>query len=246
MRPKKHKTTDSNDLFRARLDQIINLKHELAQLAGQIDWDFIDGEIAPLYGDKGRPGIPTRFAIGLLLLKHIYGLSDEGVCERWVYDPYFQYFTGKEFFQHEFPHERSDLSHWRKRLGDRLELLLAESLRVAHASGALRSKDLKRVTVDTTVQPKNISFPTDAKLLHAAIKGLNRLANKHGVRLRQSYLRVAKRAAMMAARYAHAKQFNRHRRELPILRTRLGRLIPDIRRQLRAPADVRAACWLPL
>jgi IS5 family transposase len=139
MRPKKPETTRSGDLFRARLDQIINLKHELAQLAGQIDWDFIDGEIAPLYSDKGRPGIPTRFAIGLLLLKHIYGLSDEGVCERWVYDPYFQYFTGEEFFQHEFPHERSDLSHWRKRLGDKLELLLAESLRVAHASGALRS-----------------------------------------------------------------------------------------------------------
>jgi hypothetical protein len=118
--------------FRARLEQIINLRHELAQLAGQIDWDFIDGEIAPLYSDKGRPGIPTRFAIGLLLLKQIYGLSDEGVCERWVYDPYFQYFTGEEFFQHEFPHERSDLSHWRKRLGDKLELLLAESLRVAH------------------------------------------------------------------------------------------------------------------
>ena len=131
MRPKKPEATRSGDLFRARLDQIINLKHELAQLAGQVDWDFIDGEIAPLYSDKGRPGIPTRFAIGLLLLNHIYGLSDEGVCERWVYDPYFQYFTGEEFFQHEFPHERSDLSHWRKRLGDKLELLLAESLRVS-------------------------------------------------------------------------------------------------------------------
>jgi transposase, IS5 family len=115
MRPKKPETTRSGDLFRARLDQIINLKHELAQLAGKIDWDFLDGEIAPLYSDKGRPGIPTRFAIGLLLLKQIYGLSDEGVCERWVYDPYFQFFTGEEFFQHEFPHERSDLSHWRKR-----------------------------------------------------------------------------------------------------------------------------------
>ena len=143
------------------------------------------------------------------MLKQIYGLSDEGVCgKRWVYDLYFQFFTGEEFFQHEFPHERSDLSHWRKRLGGKLELLLAESLRVAHASGALRSQDLKRVTVDTTVvQPKNISFPTDAKLLHAAIKGLNRLANKHGVRLRQSYVRVARHAAMMAGRYAHAKQF---------------------------------------
>ena len=101
--------------------------------------------------------------IGLLLLKHIYALSDEGVCDRWVHDPYFQYFTGEEFFRHEFPHERSDLSHWRKRLGDKLELLLAESLRVAHDSGALRKQDLARVTVDTTVQPKNVTA-TDAKL----------------------------------------------------------------------------------
>ena len=76
---------------------------------------------------------------------------------------------------------RSDLSHWRKRLGDKLELLLAESLRVAHQSGALRTRDLKRVTVDTTVQPKAITFPTDAKLLHEAIKGLNRVASKHAM-----------------------------------------------------------------
>lgn len=246
MRPKKMETTRSGDLFRARLDQIINLKQELALLASQIDWDWVDGEIAPLYSDKGRPGLPTRFAIGLLLLKQIYALSDEGVCERWVYDPYFQYFTGEEFFQHEFPHERSDLSHWRKRLGSKLELLLAESLRVAHKNGALRSKDLARITVDTTVQPKNITFPTDAKLLHAAIKGLNRLANKHGVRLRQSYVRIARHAAMMAGRYAHAKQFNRHRRELRILRTRLGRLIRDIGRKIEGQDSLIAAFALPL
>src|SRR5580692_12082632 len=246
MRPKKPETTRSGDLFRARLDQIINLKHELAQLAEKVDWNFIDREIAPLYSDKGRPGIPTRFAIGLLLLKQIYGLSDEGVCERWVYDPYFQYFTGEEFFQHEFPHERSDLSHWRKRLGDKLELLLAESLRVAHESGALRKEDLARVTVDTTVQPKNVTFPTDAKLLHAAIKGLNRLARKHGVKLRQSYLRIAKTAAMMAGRYAHAKQFKRHQRQLSLLRTRLGRLIRDIGRKIAGQADLEAIFEWPL
>src|SRR5580692_8268455 len=97
MRPQKPKTTGEDDLFRARLEQIINMKHELVQLAGKIDWDWIDREIAPLYSDKGRPGIETRFVIGLLLLKHIYGLSDEGVCERWVYDPYFQHFTGETF-----------------------------------------------------------------------------------------------------------------------------------------------------
>jgi transposase, IS5 family len=241
MRPKQHQTTGSGDLFRSRLDQIINMKHELVQLAGHIDWAWIDKEIAPLYSEKGRPGIETRFVIGLFLLKHIYGLSDDGVCERWVCDPYFQYFTGEEFFQHAFPHERSDLSHWRKRLGSKLELLLAESLRVAHETGALRTKDLANVNVDTTVQPKNVTFPTDAKLLHAAIKGLNRLAKKHAVELRQSYLRVAKRAAMMAGRYAHAKQFDRHHRQLRFLRTRLGRLVRDIRRKIEGKGDLAAA-----
>ena len=246
MRPKQRKVTGEGDLFRARLDQIIDMKHELVQLAGALDWEWLDEEIAPLYRQNGRPGVATRFVIGLLLLKHIYALSDEGVCERWVYDPYFQYFTGEEFFQHAFPHERSDLSHWRKRLGGKLELLLAESLRVAHAGGALRSKDLKRVTVDTTVQPKAITFPTDAKLLHAAIKGLNRLARTHRLPLRQSYLRVAKQAAMMAGRYAHAKQFNRHRRQLRILRTRLGRIIRDICRKIAGRPELEAAFEWPL
>ena len=129
MRPKK--PTGAGDLFRARLDQIINMKHELVQLAERIYWDWLDGEIAPLYSDRGRPGIETRFVLGLFLLKHMFALSDEEVCARWVYDPYFQHFTGEEFFRHAFPHERSDLSHWRQRLGDKLDLLLAESLRGA-------------------------------------------------------------------------------------------------------------------
>lgn len=246
MRPKDHRQTGSQDLFRSRLDQIINMKHELVGLAGKIDWGWIDREIAPLYSDRGRPGIETRFVIGLLLLKHIHGLSDEGVCERWICDPYFQYFTGEEFFQHAFPHERSDLTHWRKRLGATLELLLAESLRVAHDTGALRSRDLAQVNVDTTVQPKNITFPTDAKLLHAAMAGLNRLAQKHGIRLRQSYRRVARRAAMMAGRYSHAKQFKRHHREVRFLRTRLGRLIRDIGRKIKGKPELEAALAVPL
>jgi IS5 family transposase len=96
------------------------------------------------------------------------------------------------------------------------------------------------------VQPKNLTFPTDAKLLHAAIRGLSRLARKHGVRLRQSYLRIAKRAAMMAGRYAHAKQFNRHHRELRILRIRLGRIVRDIRRKIAGDEQLEAAFSSPL
>ena len=117
---------------------------------------------------------------------------------------------------------------------------------MAHEAGALRGQDLKRVTVDTTVQPKAITFPTDAKLLHAAIKGLNRLARRHAVRLRQSYVRIARTAAMMAGRYAHAKQFKRHQRQLRILRSRLGRIIHDIGRKIENHPALEEAFALPL
>jgi IS5 family transposase len=168
------------------------------------------------------------------------------VCDRWVYDPYFQYFTGEEFFRHALPHERSGMSHWRKRAGDKLELLLAESLRVAHATGARETRDLKRVTVDTTVQPKNVAFPTDVKLMHKAVVMVGRLARRHGVPLRQSYVRVAKLAAIKAGRYAHAKQFRRHAREVRFLRTRLGRLIRDIGRKTEDDPALREVFAVPL
>ena len=246
MRPKQPDKQESGDLFRARLDQIIDMSHELVRLADRIDWEWIDGEIAGCFSDTGRPATQTRFMVGLLLLKHIYHLSDEGVCERWVYDPYFQYFTGETFFQHALAHERSGLSHWRRRIGDKLEILLQESLRVAHETGALKPRHLTRISVDTTVQPKNVTHPTDAKLMHKAIVMLGRLARRHGVRLRQSYVRVAKRAAVMAGRYAHAKQFKRHNRELKFLRTRLGRLMRDIRRKTKDDDTLKEIFAMPL
>ncbi len=246
MRPRKTQTTGSDDLFRARLGQIIDMKHELVRLADTIDWAWIDEELADRFSGSGRPGTESRFMVGLLLLKHIYALSDEGVCDRWVENPYFQYFTGEEFFQHAFPHERSGLTHWRKRIGDRLEVLLAESLRVAHGTGALKKDDLVRITVDTSVQPKNVTHPTDAKLMLKAIEQLGRLAKAHGGALRQSYVRVAKRAAIMASRYAHAKQFKRCNRELKFLRTRLGRLIRDIRRKTAGDERLQEVFAVPL
>ena len=246
MRPKKTQPSGSGDLFRSRLDQIINMDHELVRLAQKIDWGWIDGELADRFSDKGRPAIEARFMVGLLILKHMFGLSDEGVCERWVYDPYFQYFPGEEFFQHAFPHERSGLTHWRGRIGDKLELLLQESLRLANDTGALKMSDLARITVDTTVQPKNVTHPTDAKLMLKAIEQIGGLAKRHGVALRQSYPRVAKRAALMAGRYVHAKQFKRANRELRFLRTRLGRLSRDIARKTRGDAALREIFDAPL
>ncbi len=241
MRPKQQPKARHDDLFRARLDQIINMRHELVVLANRIDWTWLDAELAGSFSDQGRPAEPVRFMIGMFLLKHTYALSDEQVWGRWVHDPYFQYFTGEEFFQHELRHERSGMSHWRKRIGAKLDILLAETLRIAHDTGALQKRDRARVTVDTTVQPKNVTFPTDAKLLGTAIQQLGKLAKAHGVPLRQSYARIAKRAAMMAGRYAHAKQFKRMNKQIKLLRTRLGRLVRDIRRKIDGHAELEEA-----
>ncbi len=246
MRPKQQRRARHDDLFRARLDQIINMKHALVALANKIDWAWLDEQLAGCFSDQGRPAEPVRFMIGMFLLKHTYGLSDEQLWDRWVHDPYFQYFTGEEFFQHDLPHERSGMSHWRKRIGDRLDILLQESLRIAHDTGALKKSDLARVTVDTTVQPKNVAFPTDAGLLETAVRQLGKLAKEHEVPLRQSYARVAKRAAMMAGRYAHAKQFKRMNRQIKFLRTRLGRIVRDIRRKIDGDEDLQEIFAVPL
>jgi IS5 family transposase len=144
-------------------------------------------------------------------------------------------------FRHKLPFDRSSLTRWRQRLGEEhLVALIQESLSVAHKAGALETRDLERVAVDTTVQPKAIAHPTDARLLHRAIEKLVAFAKRLGVPLRQSYLRVVKRAAIMAGRYIHAHQFKRARRQLQFLRTRLGRLIRDINRKTYGKPELEA------
>ena len=186
-----------------------------------------------MYTDgPGQPPLPTRLMAGLAILKHTLDLSDEELALRWVENPYFQHFCGEEYFRHEAPFERSSMSRWRERMGEeRLEVLLQESLAVAVKTEAVEVKDLSKVIVDTTVQEKAITFPTDAKLLNRAREKLVKLAKKHGLELRQGYPRVGKLALMKYQRYAHAKQFKRARRELRRLRTLLGRVIRDIERQ---------------
>lgn len=230
------------DLLRPALDQIIDLGHPLARLAHEIDWSFLDRRFASVCAaGPGHPGLPTRLVAGLFILKHMHSLSDEALCARWLENPYYQYFCGELSFCHKLPFDRSSLTRWRQRLGEeQLVALLQESLSVANKTGAIEIKDLERVAVDTTVQPKAIAHPTDARLMHRALEKLVRLAKAEGVVLRQSYLRVAKRAAIMVGRYTHAHQFKRMRRALKFLRTRLGRVIRDIRRKIANRADLQA------
>jgi transposase, IS5 family len=235
------------ELFRPALDQIIDLQHPLVLLAGKIDWSFIDGRFRSVCREgPGQPPLPTRLVAGLFILKYMHNLSDEALCARWLENPYYQFFCGEEVFRHELPFDRSSLTRWRQRLGEaHLVALIQESLSVAHKTGALAAKDLERVAVDTTVQPKAIAHPTDPRLMHRAIEKLVALAKREGVPLRQSYLRVAKRAAIMVGRYTHAHQFKRAGRALKFLRTRLGRLIRDINRKLAGSPEL-AARFAPL
>jgi IS5 family transposase len=243
MQPRERRESGEQDLFRSRLDQVINMNHALVKLAGTIDWRFLEEKFRAIYKDgPGQAPLPTRLMAGLAILKHTYNLSDEVVCELWIENPYYQYFCGEEFFQHRLPLDRSSMSNWRNRMGEeRLQALLQESLAAATKSGAMKPGDLARVIVDTTVQPKNITFPTDAKLLNRAREKLVKLAKKLGVELRQSYARVGKFALIQHQRYAHAKQFKRANRALRTLKTYLGRVIRDIARKIDGNSGLEAA-----
>ena len=243
MRPKEPRDSGQHDLLRARLDQIIDTGHPLAKLARTIDWDFLSRQLGAVYTDQpGRPPLPTRLMAGLAILKHMHDLSDEALSDRWLENPYYQYFCGQEFFCHKLPFDRSSMTRWRQRMGeDRLVALLQESLAAATRTGAAKPADFTRVILDTTVQPKAIAHPTDAKLLFRAREHLVRQARWHGVALRQSYERVGKIALIRHQRYAHAKQFKRANRALKTLRTQRGRVLRDIRRKIKENADLAAA-----
>lgn len=178
---------------------------------------------------------------GLHILKHTFNLSDEALCARWIENSYFQYLCGEEFFRHDLPFDRSSMTRWRSRMGEeRIVALLQESLSIAVKSGAMKSQYTRQVIVDTTVQPKNVMFPTDAKLIHRARERLVRLAKRAGLDLRQTYVRVGKLALIKHQRYAHAKQFKRASKALRRLKTYLGRTVRDISRQIAGDAELDA------
>jgi len=165
------------NLFRPILKEIVNPKHELVVLAHKIDWDEFEQHFSPLYSTTGQPGIPIRTMVGLLLLKRIYNLGDETVMDQWVQNPYFQYFCGESEFQWKPPCDPSDLVHFRNRIGEN------GSQRIFQLSVETRKDEIKTrdVLIDTTAQEKNITYPTDAKLLVKVISACNKIAGKEKV-----------------------------------------------------------------
>lgn len=235
MRPKELWDSGQRDLFRARLDQIVDMNHALARLARVIDWRFLEQRCGAAYADApGHPPLPTHLMAGLAILKAMHDLSDEALCQRWLENPYYQLFCGEEFFRHDLPFDRSSMTRWRQRMGEeRLNALLQESLAAAVRTDAAKPADFTKAIVDTTVQPKAVAHPTDARLMQRSRERLVRLAGKLGIRLRQSYARVGKAALIRHQRYAHAKQFNRSAKALRTLKTYLGRVIRDIVRKVK-------------
>ena len=248
MKPQAPPDLPTDDLFRHRLENLIDTRHELVKLSELIDWEHFEVLWGETFCEVGRPAIATRLIAGLHYLKHTYSLSDEQVVRRWAENPYWQYFCGESYFQHELPLNPSSLTRWRQRLGEQgVESLLSATIDAAIKSKAVKARDLKRVTVDTTVQEKAIAFPTDSRLYNRARERLVRLAKTYDMPLRQSYVRVGPRLLFQNNRYGHARQMRRQRRSTSKLKTVLGRVYRDIGRRLaEQPESVQAAFAEPM
>jgi transposase, IS5 family len=230
---KAKKPPSTIDLFRNNFKQILDNKHPLFVLAKEIDWSAFETAFGPTYSEgTGRPAKPIRLLVGLHYLKHAFNESDESVVERWGENPYWQYFCGFEYFQHQFPLDPTLLVKWRHRVGaDKMETLLAETIETAKRKKLVKKNHLDRVNVDTTVQEKDITFPTDAKLYCKAIELLGKAAKDRDMDLRQSYKYLSKKALLAQNRFRHARQAKKANRKLKKLKTWLGCLVRDIMRK---------------
>ncbi|MBB5213714.1 hypothetical protein HNQ49_000380 [Parapusillimonas granuli] len=261
----------TDDFFRARIDQMIDLRHPLAVLASRMPWQEIEARVAhlfvrkahagqampdlDLFGEKpqhvasprhaGRPRVPLRVMISLLYLKHAFNESDEGVVARWADTPRWQFFSGQAYYEDRQPCDATTLVKFRKLLGEEgVEELLAQTINVADLK-LIKPQEPSRVIVDTTVQEKAIAHPTDSRLLEVARTKLVEAAKEAGIALKQTFAKEGQALSRQAGRYVHARQFKRMRRAIRRQRTIVGRpsCTPGMRQ--RSPASARARGAIP-
>ena len=223
------------------LEMVLDPSQELYRLAAVIDWAALEAEFGKLYcPDNGRPGVPIRLMAGLHFLKHVYALSDEEVVRHWVQNPYDQYFCGEEYFQHKLPINPSQMTKWRKRIGEAgCEKLLQITIEAGKRTKTITERSIEKVIVDTTVQPKAVAHPTDARLCRKVHAAMISIAKSEHLELRQSYTRTVRNAFAQHARYAKAKQFKRARKVQKHLKTLAGRVLRDVERKLSDEAYAR-------
>ncbi|SAL06747.1 hypothetical protein AWB78_08226 [Caballeronia calidae] len=250
----------TDDFFRARLDQMIDLRHPLAALAGRMPWAQIEAALAPAFARRnrqgevvcgsdlfgttlemagagvsaaGRPRLPIRLMAALLYLKHAFNLSDEELVERWSENVVWQYFSGEEYYTPRFPCDPTQIGRFRAAIGEAgVEELLKATLDTAIETKAVRPTEFERIIVDTTVQEKAIAHPVDSRLLEIARAKVVQAAKRVGISLKQTFVKEGKELRRKAGGYAHAKQFKRLRRAVKRQRTILGVVLREVKRKL--------------
>ena len=269
-------TPITDDFFRSRLDQMIDLRRPLPVLASRLPWQEIEASIAHLFAKKvragqtledvdlfgpaltalraagasnaGRPRLPLRLMISLLYLKHAFDESDEALAQRWSETPAWQYFSGQDYFENRLPCDPTLLVKFRRLLGEEgVEELLARTLEAAVNLKLIAKKELGRIIVDSTVQEKAIAHPTDSKLLETARAKLVQAAKEEGIELKQTFAKEGHLLGYKAGRYAHARQFRRMRKVINRQRTIVGRLQREMARKMSSMGQaVQEALGNPL
>jgi IS5 family transposase len=222
------------DMFRPKLTRILSLEHPLVLLADKIDWKGIYTDLLPYYSHTGRGSIPSRKIVGLLMLKRMFNQSDEACVDTWIENPYWQYFTGEEYFQTEKPFDPSEFVHFRKRLGEAgMENILSYTVKLHR--GASTEKE---VLIDTTAQPKNITYPTDTKLANKVIKKCRAIAKSENIQLRRSYKKEMKRLIKEQYNAKHPRRRKKAIKARKRIKTIAKTLVRELRRKL--PEDLHS------
>jgi IS5 family transposase len=218
------------EMFKVPLKQFIKETHELVLLSKKIDWEQLESSLGTYYcEDNGRPGIPIRTIVGVILLRRMFDESDESILDRWVENPYWQYFCGEIYFQYEPPFDRTELIKFRKRIGNEgSEQILKMSIQL------FPKKEIqeKEVLLDTTVQEKNITFPTDVKLQKKIIEKCRKIAKKEEIELRQTYSRELKQLMIDQRFHSHPKRKKKARAAARRIKVIAGRVVRDIDRKM--------------
>jgi len=214
--------------FYSTFEEQLSHIHPLYVLANKINWNIFEEAFSKLYSDEGRPAKSIRLMVSLLMLKHIRNISDESVVEQWFENIYYQYFSGEKSYACGMPCEASELVHFRNRIGDEgIELIFKESIRVNGKDGKQ-----KQATTDTTVQEKNITYPTDNKLHRKIIKKCIAIAQQQGIEQRQTYRRILKKLLMDQRFRNHPKNKGKARKADKKVKTIAGRLVRELERKL--------------
>jgi IS5 family transposase len=214
--------------FYSTFEEQLSHSHPLYVLANKINWKIFEEAFSKLYSDEGHPAKSIRLMVSLLMLKHIRNISDESVVEQWFENIYYQYFSGEKSYACGMPCEASELVHFRNRIGDEgIELIFKESIRINGKDGKQ-----KQAITDTTVQEKNITYPTDNKLHRKIIKKCIAIAEEQGIEQRQTYRRILKKLLMDQRFRNHPKNKGKARKADKKVKTIAGRLVRELERKL--------------